>query len=147
MLSHYGIYITFLLNFSILSLSNLNLLALKLGELILNLRPSLTAIHKRLDSIDDLLLLRSDLVGAVTISQGNSTVLNCLEIDGDAERSTEFIVSAVSLTDAGRRVVHTAGDTGTAETLGQLLKERLELSVGGEGNKQNLGRGHSGRER
>ncbi|KAI6766565.1 hypothetical protein HG531_011787 [Fusarium graminearum] len=88
--------------------------------------------------VDDLLLLSSDLVGAVTVSQGDRAILGCLEIDGDAKRSTKLVVSAISLANAGRRVIDTAGDTSAAKTLRKLLKQRLELRVGRKGNKENL---------
>ncbi|KAI6772111.1 hypothetical protein HG530_003069 [Fusarium avenaceum] len=80
-------------------------------------RPLAASRSLMLSVINDLLLLSSDLVGAVTVSQGNGAVLNSLEINSDTEGSTKLIVSAVSLTNAGGRIVDTAGDTGTTQTL------------------------------
>lgn len=84
-----------------LSLSNLNLLTLKLGQLLLDVRPRLAATDQRLDSIHDLALLGTNLVGRITVSQGDGVVLESLEIDSDAEWCTELVVTAVTLADTG----------------------------------------------
>lgn len=84
-----------------LSNGNINLLSLEFGKLRLNLGPGLAAINQRLDGLQDLSLLSSDLGGRITISQRNGAVLEGLEVDSDAERCSELVVSTVSLADTG----------------------------------------------
>jgi hypothetical protein len=87
-----------------------NLLSLELGQLALDRRPRLSAVHQRPDGLDNLILLGAHLCGRIAVAQRQSTVLYCLKVNGDAKGSTELVISAVSLANAGRGIVDTAGN-------------------------------------
>ena len=80
------------------------------------------------------------------IAEGDGAVLGGLEVDRHAERSAQLVVSAVPLADAGRRVVHAAGDAHGSELLRQLADGRRKVLMGRQRHDQNLGRRNGGRE-
>jgi hypothetical protein len=125
----------------------LNLLASELRKTLGNVLPGLLAISERLDSLEDIVLAGTDLLGGVTVAEGEGVVLDGLEVDGDTEGSAQLIVTSVTLTNTGGRVIHTGRDTETAQLGGQALCQRLEGRVGRERDQQNLSGGDSRRER
>lgn len=124
----------------------LHFLASELGQALDDILPGLITISERLDCLQDLILTGADLAGAVTVTQGDAVVLNGLEVDSDTEGGTKLVVTSVTLTDTGGRVVNTVGDTKTAQLSGKVLDQGLEGRVGGQRNQQNLGGGNGGRE-
>ena len=105
--------------------------------------PGLVAIDERLERLKDFVLAGTDLLGGVAVAEGEGLVLDRLEIDGDTERSAQLVVAGITLADTGRRVVHAAGDTQSAQFRGQGLDERFERGVGRERDQEHLGRGNS----
>ena len=125
----------------------LNLLASELRQALDDIRPSLLAVGERLESSHDLVLAGTDLLGRVTVAQGDGVVLDGLEVDSDTEGSTQFVVTGVTLSDTGGGIIHTAGNTKFAQLGRQSLDQRLEGRVGRERNQENLGRSDSRGER
>lgn len=119
----------------------LDLLASELGQTLDNIGPSLVFIDEGLDSLQNLILAGTNLLGRVAVAQGDGVVLDGLEVDGDTEGSAQLVVTGVTLANAGRRVIHTAGNTQTAQLHAQVLGQGLEGGVGGERHQQDLGRG------
>lgn len=137
----------YILKMQYLLIDLLNLLASELRQALDDIRPGLVAVGERLESSHDLVLAGTDLLGRVTVTQGDGVVLDGLEVNGDTEGSTQLVVSGVTLSDTGGGVIHTAGDTKLAQLGRQILDQRLEGRVGGEGDQENLGRSDSGGER
>lgn len=92
-------------SFSLPTSGSIDLLALELGQSSSYLIPALVSVDDGLDGGTDLVLAGPDLGRAVSVSEREGVVLDGLEIDGDAERCAEFVVSGVSFADAGGRVV------------------------------------------
>ena len=117
-------------------------MALELGEFALNSLPCFATLNKSLDRCYDGILIRADLSCAVTLAQGNATVLDSLEVHRDTKGRAKLVVSAVPLADGGRGVVNSAGDARGPQLLGEFLDMGTELRIRGERNDQNLGRGN-----
>ena len=62
-------------------------------------------VDNALDRCTNPVLVRSYLLHAVSIAQGESVVFERLEIDSDPQRRSQFVVSRVAFTDRGGRVV------------------------------------------
>jgi len=87
---------------------NLSFLTLKSRQLLLDISPNLRAINQALDSSADSILVGTDLLGRVSVSQSIRLVVDRLEVNRDTQRCTEFIVTTVSLADGCRRVIDSA---------------------------------------
>ena len=118
---------------------NLELLALEDRQLRLYVLPGLAPIYQRTDRLDDFLLVCPHLDGAVTLAEGDTTVLDRLEIYGDAERGAKLVVSAVPLADGCAGGVDAAGDAGGPELLRQLADVRRKILVRGQRDDQDFG--------
>jgi hypothetical protein len=89
---------------------------------------------------DNLVLVSPYLARRVTVAQCDCTVLERLEINSDAQRGAELVVSAVALADGGRRVVYAAGDAGGPEFLREFADLRGEVLVRRERDDEDLSR-------
>src|SRR4051794_7103302 len=54
---------------------------------------------------DDVLLVNPPLLEAITVAHGDGAVLQCLAIDGDAERRAGFVLAAIAAADGPLFVV------------------------------------------
>lgn len=64
--------------------SSIALLLCEFGQLLLNIGPRLLPFHHALDGGVYFILVRPDLLGAVSVSQGKSVVFDGLKVDGNA---------------------------------------------------------------
>lgn len=71
----------------------LQFLALELGQPLVHLAPGLRAVDQLHESLQDLVLGGPDLVRRVTVTKRDSVILERLEVDRDAERRAELVVS------------------------------------------------------
>lgn len=125
----------------------LHFLASELGKPLGHIGPGLFTIGEGLKSGENLIFAGADLLGGVTVTEGEGVVLNGLEVDSDTEGGTQLVVASVTLTNGSRGVVHTVRDTKTAQLGSKTLGQGLEGRVGGQRNQQHLGRGNGRGER
>lgn len=97
--------------------------------------------------MENIVLASADLLGGIAVTESEGAILNGLEVDSDTEGCAQLVVTGVTLTDTGRGVVNTVGDTQLTQLVGQTLGQGLEGGVGREGNQQDLSRGDSRGER
>ena len=71
----------------------LHLLALELGQTRGNISPLLLSVDQAGDGADDVVEASADLLCRVAVAQRECVVLDGLEVDGDAEGSTELVVA------------------------------------------------------
>jgi hypothetical protein len=71
-------------------------LALELGQACTNIRPLLSAGYKTGDGTSNLLQAGADLLCRVTVAQCEGVVLDGLEVNGDAQRCAELVVTLSS---------------------------------------------------
>jgi hypothetical protein len=69
-------------------------LALECRQFLLNICPDLLALDQGLNSLQDRLLISTNLLRRVAISEGIGFVLDTLEVDGDTKRSTQLVIYA-----------------------------------------------------
>lgn len=125
----------------------LGLLGSELGQALADIVPGFVALNKRLNSLQNLVLASTDLLGAVTVTQCEGVVIERLEVDGDTERCAKLIVAGITLANTSTRIIHTVGDTQLAQLGSQVLGVRLKFGLSGERNKQDLGGSNSRGER
>lgn len=102
----------------ILSILSLDLLGSELGQALANILPCLVTLNEGLDSLQDLVLAGTDLLGSIAVTQGEGAVLNGLEIHSDTEGCAQLVIARVTLAYTGGRVIDTVGDTGLAQLRG-----------------------------
>lgn len=90
--------------------SSINILLREFWQFVLDIRPRLLTPDQTLYRFTDCFLVGSDLLGGVPISQSKGVVLDRLEIDGDAQRRPELIVSGIPLAYTCRGVIDPIGD-------------------------------------
>jgi hypothetical protein len=71
----------------------IHLLALELRQTRGNISPLLLSVDQAGDGADDVVKASTDLLCRVAVAQGECVVLDGLEVDGDAEGSTELVVA------------------------------------------------------
>jgi hypothetical protein len=76
---------------------DLNLLAFKQRQPLEHICPCLGSIHQILDSLEDVTLRRTNLLGRVSLSERNGLVFDGLEINRNAKWRAELIVTSISL--------------------------------------------------
>ena len=77
--------------------SSVDVLLREFRQFVLDIRPRLLAPDQTLYRLTDCLLIGSDLLSGVPISQSKGVVLDRLKIDGDAQRRPELIISGIPL--------------------------------------------------
>lgn len=90
--------------------SSVDILLREFRQFMFDVRPRLLAPDQTLYRFTDRFLVGSDLLSGVPISQSKGVVLDRLEIDGDAQRRPELIVSGIPLANTCRRVIDSIGD-------------------------------------
>ena len=90
--------------------SSVDILLREFWQFVLDVRPGLLTPDQTLYRLTYCLLIGSDLLSGVPISQGKGIVLDRLEIDGDAQRRPKLIISGVALANTCRRVIDSVGD-------------------------------------
>jgi len=92
------------------------------------------------DDFNELILPHSDLLTAVSLSQRDCVVGQCVEVDGDREWNAHFIAARVSLPNGRSAAVHLAGDVMASEAAqdaagdgdeGGLSRERKNRNADG----------------
>lgn len=74
----------------------IDVLTFKLRQPLRDLGPTLVAPDDPDYGLDDLVLAGADLRCGVAVAQGDGTVFQGLEVDGDAEGGAELVVAGVS---------------------------------------------------
>ena len=109
-------------------------------QFLLDIGPGLLPVHDAFDSIADLLLIGSYLLGAVPISEGEGVVLDRLKVDCDTERRTELVVPRVALAYGCRGIINSIGDPELPQLLAHALDQWFEIRMAGKRYQQNLRR-------
>lgn len=105
------------------------LLAFKCRQPGLHIRPRLLTLDHPANRPDDILLARSDLLRAVSVTEGKGVVLNRLKVDRDAKGDTELVVAGVALSDADAGLVELVADVLVVELGSELLDQWCETGV------------------
>jgi hypothetical protein len=71
----------------------IHLLALELRQTRSNISPLLLSVDQAGDGADDVVEAGAHLLCRVAVAQGECVILDGLEVDGDAEGRTEFVVA------------------------------------------------------
>ena len=107
-----------------------SLLRFKGRELALNVLPGLCTLDQSLESLQDLVLGGADLYCCVTLTQRHSAIVDRLEVYCDTKWRAQLVVAAVPLANARRRIVDTACNTQSPQSLRQITNNGLELVLG-----------------
>lgn len=95
--------------------SLLDFLTGKLRQPLEDILPGLFTVDEALDGVTDFIFTGADLFCGVSVTESEGVVLHGLEIGGDTEGSSKFVVSRVAFADTRGRVVYTVGDTETTQ--------------------------------
>lgn len=127
--------------------NSFGLLLREFGQFLLHIGPRLLPFDNALDRCTDGLLVRSYLLHAIPIAQRKGVVFERLKVDGDTERSAQFVVSRVALADGGGGVVDPARYSQLSQFLAHPPDQWSEVGVAGQRDKEHLGRGNRGGKR
>lgn len=91
--------------------SILSFLTLELPILSNNILPLALIVHNILDNLEDFFLCGADLCRAVSFTQGNRVVLDSLEVNGDTEGRSKFVITGIATANRLGRVVYFVGNS------------------------------------